>query len=256
MTTGAMVAQHHCAKFSPSIIGRLASIVELVRPSCILDPYLGVGGLRFVADQAEYRGPIVGVEIEPEFADAARQAFAERPSVWIDTADSAVWEPGAFTLPWLAREPVLVCTSPDYGNRFADQYLGTSTEQALRATLGTLPKRMSYAISLGRPVTTGAGTKHRFGKTYKSIHESVAHNITGHLRNGAYWALNVSDFVRAGKPVHVTDWWVQMLAGLSWRVVAWHRVDTPRMGHGANSDARAADESVILFRLAVPRGEG
>lgn len=61
--------------------------------------------------------------------------------------------------------------------------------------------------------------------------------------------LNIKDHIRAGVLQPVTDWHIEALEGLGFRLQRHERVLTPSMRYGANADKRAEYESVILFTL-------
>lgn len=57
---------------------------------------------------------------------------------------------------------------------------------------------------------------------------------------------NVSDFLAGERQVPVVEPWAQLLAENGWTIEAMHDVHTRRMRHGANGNARADAEVVIV----------
>ncbi len=112
-----------------------------------------------------------------------------------------------------------------------------------------MPRRRSYAISLGRKVTEGSAAKYGFGKDYQDTHTRIFTAVTGVCNPGARLALNVSDHFAAYTRIYVTAWWVEMIASLGWYVERMIPVGTRRFRDGANSDLRVDAEQIIVATL-------
>ncbi|MEI2691522.1 MAG: hypothetical protein V9H69_18200 [Anaerolineae bacterium] len=60
--------------------------------------------------------------------------------------------------------------------------------------------------------------------------------------------LNIKDHIRRGVVQPVTDWHIEALEGLGFRVLEHVHIDCPGMRFGQNRDARVDYESVVLFQ--------
>src|SRR5207344_1862627 len=111
----------HPAPFSASIMDVLADLIaDWEGP--ILDPYAGVGRVHELG-----RDDTFGIEIESEWADTHHRTFCGDSSHLIVTGGRMMSCVNGTQVADLER-PNAVVTSPDYGNRMADQYLGTPEE--------------------------------------------------------------------------------------------------------------------------------
>jgi SAM-dependent methyltransferase len=211
----------HPAKYSAPIMDLLAELLADADrfPGAILDPFAGTGRIHELG-----RDDTFGLEIEPEWAD-----MHPRTSVG-DATDTGITA-GYGT----------ICTSPAYGNRMADQYAGDPSNS----------RRHTYRIALGRDLTEGNGGALQWGDAYQRLHRLAwmeAHRV---LLPGGRLILNISDHIRAGKRVYVTAWHMEALGHLGFAREDYHRVETARQRHGANSDARVDHEAVVIFRKAA-----
>jgi hypothetical protein len=233
----------HPAPFSEPIMDLLKSLIaDWEGP--ILDPYAGIGRVHELG-----RDDTWGIEIEPEWAMAHDRTLVGDSSKIVATSGDlfcANWNEDP--APYLPR-PNGIVTSPDYGNRMADQYLGTPEERRLREEEGVMPRRRSYAISLGRKVSEGSAAKYGFGPEYQELHRRIFTAVTDVCNPGARLALNVSDHFAAYTRIYVTSWWVEMIAALGWNIERMIPVGTRRFRDGANSDLRVDAESIILATL-------
>jgi hypothetical protein len=202
------------------------------------------------------RDDTFGIEIEEPFARANLKttwADSSTCSIEADTSDGKFQVVNKLhprvPMRHLLPRPNGIVTSPDYGNRMADQYLGTPEERRLREEEGVMPRRRSYAISLGRKLSVGSAAKYGFGPEYQDTHRRIFTAVTGVCNPGARLALNVSDHFAAYTRIYVTSWWVEMIASLGWYVERMIPVGTRRFRDGANSDLRVDAESIILATL-------
>jgi hypothetical protein len=217
----------HPAKFSAEILPVLYELCAgKPKGSILLDPFAGTGMAALVAERCGYR--YMGVEIEPEWASLHPNTIC---------ADSATVV--------LSKRPRVICTSPAYGNRMADQYLGSPKDHAS----GKPIKRSTYAISLGRRLAPENGAGFQWGTKYKDLHERVWTNITQQCIHGTEMVLNVSDHERGHTRRPVVAWHVHTLEGLGWAEVEAVAVSTRRFKNGANRDKRPSKEWVIKFVL-------
>jgi len=242
-------------------------LAELIRDweGPILDPYAGIGRVHELG-----RDDTLGIEIEPEWANEhQRTTWADSSKIVPSASDHGFLVfPRQLAGPksgldWVEKStfnkvlprPNAIVTSPDYGNRMSDQYLGTPEEQRLRAEKGAMPRRRGYAISLGRKVSPGSTAGFSFGPQYRALHAEIFTAVTGVCLPDARLALNVSDFfeTRPGDDgpsrVHVVSFWVELIASLGWVVERLIPVGTRRFRDGANSDLRVDAETVIVATL-------
>lgn len=230
-----MAEASHPAPFSGPVMDVLKDVIA-EWPGPVLDPYAGIGRVHELGREDTW-----GIEIEPEWARAHSRTF--------DGDSSELEAVNEVTTNLFIPRPRAIVTSPDYGNRMADQYLGTPTERAVRAETGRLPRRRGYAISLGRRVSDGSGAGHHFGPKYRQIHLDVMTAVTKVCLPEAKLALNVSDSINAREVRGVFRWWLQMVAHLGWRIEDLIPVETRRFRDGSNSDLRVEQEWVIVATL-------
>lgn len=214
----------HPAKFNVAFLPLFAGL--LAHSEVVLDPMAGVGRIGRIKEYG-WRGWVICNEIEPEWAEACRRA----PGVdEVHVGDAA-------NMDWAADGSIpAVCTSPTYGNRMADHH---------NARDGS--KRFTYRHTLGRrlhPENTG---QMHFGLAYRQKHLAIWAEIRRVMSNRGLLILNISDFMRAGKVVPVSDWHVQTLESLGFRLKAHYMVRTQRLRVGANRDLRVGYENVFVF---------
>lgn len=231
MSLDSPIAADHPAPFSLSLIPHL---IEACRGTAgpMYDPFAGIGRGVVIADALGLEW--FGCEIEPEWACADQR---------IILGDSAI----ATTLLRSASVGV-VCTSPAYGNRLKDQYLGSPSDHALVAS-GKLkrPRRRSYAIYLGRRVTSGSSGSMTFGVAYRALHTDVWAECWRLLRPGGRFVLNCSNFIQRHKVVDVVGWHVECLESLGSVGVTSMQVGTPGYRDGTNSELRTDGEFIVVF---------
>lgn len=241
----------HPAKWTPEILVEIAQLVmdeatRLERPVRVLDPFAGPGLPDLRAACGDDAALVAGVELEPEWAATDRQTIVgdatALPDDWTDAFD-------------------LIVTSPCYGNRMADHHEARDDSS-----------RITYRHKLGRMPTSGSAATMQWGPTYRELHARAWENARRVLRKGRFGTpgadgrervpgglavVNVSNHLRtravSGQRVqveqrvvewHVNDW---LVAGCTLEQVI--KVATPRMGFGANGDARVDGERILVFRM-------
>ena len=229
-----------------------------------IDPFAGKNGVRLLKEGvgkiplpqegrlrvvAGIHVPIIlGVELEPEWAnEGLNTACGDAATIRFDEV-LAKATPGV-TLWQRSVTPgnAVIVTSPAYGGRMADQYLGTPEEQRVRAETGKLPRRRSYAISLGRRLSAGSGAALQWGKSYRDMHLNVMLNWADWGVGGA--VINISDHFRDGVLQPVSSWWIEAMTHLAgFELIEARSIATRRFKDGANRDARAERECVLVFK--------
>lgn len=249
--------RRHPAKFSPGVLDALrrrldAESVRLGRLPRVLDTFAGTGRIH---DLDGSSGFTTGVELEPEWA-------AQRAGTIVGDARS---------LPFGADSFDVVATSPCYGNRMADTYAGGGTCRRCAGTgsvevgergerpVSICPRcdgagvdvstRHTYTIALGRPLADGNAGAMQWGDAYRDLHRAAIAEWRRVLRPGGLALVNMSNHVRAKREVPVVEWWVEALGTSGFGVVALDPIETPRLGHGQNHDARVSGERLIVARL-------
>lgn len=255
------------AKYSPQILEAIAAEIRirLLADPLVVDPFGGVGGIHALEQLVNCR--TLAVELEPEFA-----ACHER-TVCGDSRRVAE------LLPDHVGKVDVLAFSPAYGNRFADQYLGSENEKC-RGCMGTgtelidiendpggsrdttpVPtgaqctrcdgtgkaksSRAGYAIAKGARLTAGSGASLAWGQRYRETHGLVLERLPQMLAPGGLWLVNVSSIEKDKRYAGVMEWWVGQLAKHA-RVVDLVPIETARYGFGQNADARVPVEHLIV----------
>ena len=220
-----MAAVKHPAKFSPSILDVIRDILStraVPEDALILDPFSGVGRCHDLGWPRT-----VGVELEMP---------------WCRVQEGPVVRGDSTALPFRAHTFHAAVTSPTYGNRFADKHKAKdgSVRRSYTHDLRTSLEDPDYTL---HPGNTG-GMK--WGRDYWRVHGAVYDEVWRVLVDGGLFVVNVSDHIKNRKVVRVVDWHRRALAARGFEVVDVLDVETPRLRHGANRDARVDGEAVIV----------
>jgi len=211
----------HPAVFSDRVLDAVVECLDELHyhaeryPLRVLDPFAGIGKVHSLP-----RILSLGVELEPEWANQHRQTivgdsrFLPFPSGFFDG----------------------VITSPAYGNRMADHHDAKDDS-----------RRITYRHTLGRELTDGNSGKMQWGLNYRTLHRRVWAECRRVTTDDGFFILNISDHVRAGVVVPVSEWHWKTLMTLGFKLVKEINVETPRMRFGQNHDARVTHEHVWLF---------
>ena len=106
--------------------------------------------------------------------------------------------------------------------------------------------RRSYKHLLGRDLTAGNTGQMHWGQEYRDTHVAIYAECLRVLKPGAPFILNISDHIRGGVIVPVSQWHTDTLVDLGFDFVSNTNVDTPRMRFGANRK-RVQHEHVRVF---------
>lgn len=228
----ATAATRHPAKFSDAFLPVFADLLK----GCdrVLDPFAGTGKLALIRDYG-YTGAIYLNELEPEWAH--QTPFHVLNYVTIGDAEH---------LPYGDKFFSAVCTSCSYANRMADHH---------NAKDGS--RRNTYKHALGRDLTEGNTGMMQWGEEYRRKHEAVwreCKRVLGPSRplddGGNLLILNISDHIRKGEVVPVTQWHIDTLISLGFALQEHRKIPTPRLRYGANGGARVEHESIVVLRQA------
>jgi hypothetical protein len=212
----------HPARYTPAILEAVVPVLtQWGLP--IHDPFSGTGErLGALCDQLGLT--FTGTEIEPEFI-----------------VDGRV-RPGDSTQP--ASYPTRTCcivTSPTYPNGMADHFRARdgsrrhTYRQALATTTGS--DRELHPHNSGRyTVRHGAQAEARY---WQLMHRAVAHWP-------ARVVVDLSDFITAGRTYPLVDKWIALLVDYGYEIADPIEVETPRQRHGANGEARAETEAILI----------
>lgn len=253
-------APKHPAKWSEPILDVIRAHVEAEREAVgrdlvVLDPFCGVGMPR-LANALGEQTTLVGVELEPEWA--------------IGGAVVA----NAVALPCRPASVDVLATSPAYGNRMADAHnavercrscAGDGFVREQRAPdyprkpcekcAGTGRRdyvRNTYRHTLGRKPSDGSAAVLRWGPKYRRLHEAAWRAANDALRPGALVLVNVKNHTETyddGEIEHpVTEWHLNFWLSLDAKLLTVVEIDTPGQRHGANRDARADCERLLVLR--------
>lgn len=258
---------NHPAKFSAPILAELRAALAHWAPATplfplsVLDPFAGVGGVHELA-AAGY--DTTGLELEADWA-------ATHPRTVQGNATAMPFEDGSFDV---------IATSPCYGNRMADTYDGSRDRCTECAGSGEISaqlitsgstgiklgdpvleecprcagtglatsKRYTYRIALGHDLTDGSAAGMQWGHDYRELHRAVwseAHRV---LKPRGLLMLNISDHIRNGDPQGVDIWHASVLGELGFRLLDQRPIRTQRSKNGANREARALCEWLLVFR--------
>ncbi len=207
----------HPSPYTPVFIPLFAKLLDGCRN--VLDPFAGIGRIHDLRQHIQIE--TVGVELEPEWA-------TQHPDTLVGDATA---------LPFGDDHFAAICTSPCYGNRAADSHNAQDGSH-----------RQTYRHMLGRELTANNAGAMQWGARYRSFHEEAWEEAARVLEPKGKFILNISDHIRGGERMPVSEWHAQTLIDLGFSPIETISVATPRMRYGANATVRVDNELVIAFR--------
>lgn len=214
----------HPAKYSDAFIPVFAE--ELPQRGKVLDPFAGTGKISEIK-QHGFCGIVFANDIESEWIEIGKGKCDVISSVDAEFL-SDVYQESFFDA---------ICTSPTYGNRMADHH---------NAKDGS--KRNTYTHCLGHDLEDGNTGKMQWGKEYREKHERIYRDIVPLLKAGGVFVLNVSNHIRGGKEMEVSEWHLETLISLGLELKKDIHISTPRNKFGANSDKRVEYEHIYVLK--------
>ena len=208
----------HPAKYTNCLLPIFSKYLE--DTVLVLDPFAGTGKLKEIVPNA------VLLEIEPEWAKMNGAIITDSQHMPL-------------------RDNVFdaVCTSPTYGNRMADHFVDHQPHKNY--------VRNTYRHCLGRSLNPNNSGRMQWGNKYKALHTAVWKECERVLKKDGLFILNISDHIRAGKQIYVSDWHVKTLTSMKFELLESLRIETPRQRMGKNSELRVGYESVFIFKRAL-----
>jgi tRNA G10 N-methylase Trm11 len=203
----------HPAKFSKAVLEVVDSL--LIPGGWVLDPFAGVGGIHALYPKCK----TVGIELEPEWA-------LQHERTMVGNALNLLFPDATFDA---------VATSPCYGNRMADHHDAKDASS-----------RITYKHKLGRDLTPGNSGAMQWGDEYRHFHVAAWVEAVRVLKPNGQFILNISNHIRNGKEVGVSDWHAGVLGGLGLEFLDLSMVPTQRMRFGANADKRVETGEYVM----------
>lgn len=190
--------------------------------SSVFDPFAGTGKIGFLKSIG-YNGVIICNDLEPEYSA-------------INSYNVDIWlhEDAEFVKPKEVIDAIV--TSPTYGNRMADSHNAKDAS-----------KRITYTHQLGRKLTEGNTGSMQWGEKYKNKHLACYKNFYDLLRDRGVFVLNISDHIRSGKIIPVSQWHFDTLISIGFEHIETLKIPVKRMRYGQNSNLRIETENIMIF---------
>lgn len=215
----------HPAKYSDEFLPIFAE--KLAGVYRVLDPFAGVGKLGEIKKHG-FNGIVYANEIEPEWAALGLLGGCDVVTRGDAEYLGDIYAPGYFDA---------ICTSPTHGNRMADHH---------EAKDGS--RRNTYKHCLGHNLTAGNTGAMQWGEAYREKHERIYAALAPLVKTGGLFVLNVSDHIRKGEQIHVSDWHRETLERHGFRLIDDVQIETRRNRFGANADKRVSCEHIFTLK--------
>ena len=260
----------HVAQFSDLAIKRAAELItkHAAAPAVmgvhqIVDVFGGVGGVHRLHEHLDNIRTTC-IELEPEGVATAMRDYPDHSSMVGDATATGLRDDD-FDIGF---------TSPGFGNRFADPYMGggrcrrcggTGSEMGPQSTSEGLDvsscsrcggsgkdksKRYTYAISLGRRLSEGNGAAMQWGQAYRDLHVKAWREVYRITRD--LFILDIKDHQRQGAWQGVPGWHLEAAQSVGWDLVADEIYPVASMRHGANGNDRSDHAYLYVFRKGSP----
>lgn len=227
MTTVTTDTPTHPARWSSGVLQAIAGVSDRHGPFDwpVLDPFAGVGLPVLTACVEAEPGMVIGLELEPEWAEASGAMCVD-------------------SLTWLRNrhDDTLggLVTSPCYGNRMADDHTPSKADTS---------DRITYRHRLGRPLSSGSAAGMQWGKEYRAFHRVIWSECYRCLAPGSLAVVNVANHIRGGVEQHVVEWHLAVWLDLGATVVEVVHVPTRKMAKGQNGKVRTDGERLLVVRV-------
>lgn len=227
----------HPAIFPLALVTRLIEIFTTHEDKVVLDPFVGVGTTALAAKLLGKTG--IGIELNPEFAEQARQRCAARTLFEVSGGSAVIYTANALNLlEYVERNSVdLVITSPPYWDVLTEKRTADYKE---------IRNYGEEAGDLGR-----IGDYREFLKQLKAVFAQVY----AAMRAGAYCCIIVMDLRKKNKfyPFHsdIADF-MQEVGFIYDDIIIWdrrHEYNNMRpLGYPSVFRVNKAHEFILIFR--------
>ena len=189
----------------------------------------GVGGIAGL----EWKGEKFGVEIEPEWAEQARERGLD---VHIGDARDLKWPNDHFGV---------ICTAPADGTRAEPVWAPKSA------------RFRNYQYHLGRDPTPGNGGALPWGDKYCILHAQVWMECVRVLHPGGLLVVNANDHIRNDKHYKIARWHLKILESMGMEVVRIMQLPIKKAVHDASEKCTwvEVDDFEWVYVLRKPRDE-
>lgn len=213
---------NHPAKYTDAL---LPVFIEMLSDSkkC-LDPFAGTGKI-FEIQNSLPNLEIHAVEIEPEWANMDKRMIIG----------------DALNLPYSDNSFDAILTSPTYSNSMGGKMSKDIDEGKW--------KRIKYADYLHRNLSPNNSANFQWGEKYRNFHELAWKECKRVLCNNGIFILNIKNHIRKGEEQKVSEWHIETIENLGFKLLEIKKVNCPSMRFGAYSDRRVDYENVIKFKL-------
>jgi len=143
----------------------------------------------------------------------------------------------ASSLPYPSLFFDALCTSPTYGNRMADHFNAKDES-----------KRITYRHYYGKPLSHNNTGRMQWGAKYQEKHNLIYKECRRVLKDEGLFIINISDHIRSKEIIPVVDWHRSTIINSGFILEDDLRIETPRMGFGANRNSRVQHEHILIFR--------